>query len=173
MLNQKGQSLIEVLVVGTVAAAMIIALIIIILNSLKNAQFAQSQTQATNLAQDTIDKIRVLRDNNKINTIQYGSTFYCFNELWGNSRGDYLYCGGTGSYCFYTLDDSVNILNKVAENLSTVTVTNGFSRQIKVSQPSADQADLIVSIIWQDSTGSHSSDLETIITKPNYGCVQN
>ncbi|MDD2823304.1 MAG: prepilin-type N-terminal cleavage/methylation domain-containing protein [Candidatus Daviesbacteria bacterium] len=167
--KQSGQSLIEVLVVGVVSAIMIIALIAIILNSLKNAQFAQNQTQATKYAQDTIDRIRILRDNNKESTINDDGTYYCFNKLWGGV-GDPLYCGA-GGYCYYSLNNTGTVLNKVTLASSVVSLTGSFLRQIKVTQPFPNEVAVTAIISWSDSSGDHNSTLETIITKPNYDCI--
>lgn len=162
--NEQGQSLVEVLVVVVLAAMMIVSLIAIILASLKNAQFAQNQTQATKIAQDTVDKIRVIRDDNKSTAIINGVTSYCFTQLFDNNT-----CVGT---CYYKLASNTTLVfqpSAVAEDLS-----GGFSRLIQIHQlpsPSSDTANLIVTITWQDSSGAHSSDLETIITKPNYACI--
>lgn len=178
--NEQGQSLIEVLVVGVVAAIMILALIMIVLNSLKNAQFAQNQTQATKLAQDTIDKIRILRDNNNFLAI---SGTYCFNALWPTSITDPLYCGGINKYCYFKFLSSTSIdfagadvYPPVNPGLVTEDLSGGFSRQIRVNQPDTTfpntYVNVIVTISWNDSSGPHSSQLETIITKPNYDCIQ-
>lgn len=175
--NEKGQSLIEVLVVGIVSAIMILALIMIILNSLKNAQFAQNQTQATKLAQDTIDKIRILRDKNSSLAI---SGTYCFNAIWPTVTTDPLYCG-TNKYCYFKSpsDTSIDFVGTDfyppgTPTLVTEDLPGGFSRQIRVSQTDTTYpntfVNLIVTINWSDSSGAHSSQLETIITKPNYDC---
>lgn len=175
--NEKGQSLIEVLVVGVVSAIMILALIVIILNSLKNAQFAQNQTQATKLAQDTIDKIRILRDNNANSTlIPTSGPAVCFKELWNNTPNTDYSCGGSNptiNFCYYKLTSNTTMTFVGIVNNSGVidTLSNGFTRQIKVSQPSPGEANVTVIINWNDSSGAHSSDLETVITKPNYDCI--
>ncbi len=41
MINQRGQSLIEVLVALVIASIMIVSLVFVILSSLRNAQFAR------------------------------------------------------------------------------------------------------------------------------------
>lgn len=172
--NEKGQSLVEVLVVGVVSAIMIIALVMIILNSLKNAQFAQNQTQATKIAQDTIDKIRILRDNNSTNTLtKSGSPSACFNELWnatGNFKCDDISQTSGDPVCYYQLI-SDSSLDKVDYINSSVDLTGGFSRRITVRQTNADEVRMTVTILWKDTSGEHNSVLETVITKPNYDCI--
>lgn len=177
--NEKGQSLIEVLVVLVLAAMMIVALITIVLVSLKNAQFAQNQTKATKLAQDTIDNIRILRDNNQNKSLLPNDS--CFDQLWNTGSTDFG-CGG-GDDCYYGLvtflDPPLLRLRREAlafkENLG-----DGFLRQIKVTQDDVSNPDdglspgevkLVVEISWTDSTGEHKSNLETYLIKPNYDCI--
>lgn len=176
--NEKGQSLIEILVVLVVAVIMMIALINIILSGLKNAQFAQNQTKATKLAQDAIDKIRVLRDSNKDGTLSPdGSTYGCFNLLWKNDTASAFYCGAdTNNYCYYQLNMVSPKLTLVSASHSKQSIEDGFGRQIIVN-PSANSADnteikLIVRISWNDSSGEHNSNIESVLTKPNYDCIQ-
>jgi len=165
--NEKGQSLIEVLVVGVISAIMIIALIVIILNSLKNAQFAQNQTMATKYAQDAIDKIRILRDGNKEGSLlPISGSSSCFKELWNSTSGTDFDCTPD---CYYQLNTG-SALQRIST--SEVNLTGGFSRQVKVNQDHdfPDEAMVTVTISWTDSSGAHSSILDTIITKPNYEC---
>lgn len=173
--NEKGQSLIEVLVVLVVASMMIIALIMIILTSLKNAQFAQNQTKATKIAQDTIDQIRILRDSNQNGTltISAGSPA-CFKELWNSDSTNNFSCGG--SSCYYKLIASPLHLNIESTGFKE-DLGDGFSRQIKVNQTTPNDANnkevlLIIEISWIDSTGEHNSNLETYLIKPNYECIE-
>lgn len=172
--KQDGQSLIEVLVVLVVATMMIVALITIILSSLKNAQFAQNQIKATKLAQDTVDKIRIFRDGNKNRTISDGLTDACFNELWNSDSGSSFYCGpAPDSYCYYQLDiTSGSKLTLI--NSSKQSIGDGFYRQIKVNpstnSTSNTEVKLIVQISWIDSSGEHNSNIETILIKPDYDC---
>ncbi|MFA5933334.1 MAG: hypothetical protein WCV81_03690 [Microgenomates group bacterium] len=179
-INEKGQSLIEVLVVGVVSAIMIIALVMIILSSLKNAQFAQNQTQATKLAQDTIDRIRILRDNNAYNTLTSPTVSKCFMELWNNTSGTDFFCGLPGKVCYYDLTESGTLAflgnTDSPPFAKSVKIPDSiFTRQIQVSQPNravaTDYVNVTVGVSWSDTSGAHSSDLETVITKPNYDCI--
>ncbi len=163
--KQAGQSLIEVLVVLVVATMMMVGLINIILSSLKNAQFAQNQTQATKLAQDTVDKIRILRDGNKNETLYNGLTDYCFKSLWEDST---FSCTGGCYYKFTSLTEEA--LSKINSGSTKESLGEGFSRQIQVTQNNP-EVRLIIQISWNDSSGGHNSNLETILTKPDYACI--
>lgn len=168
--RERGQSLIEVLVVLVLATMMIVALITVILLSLKNAQFAQNQTKATKIAQDTMDQIRILRDDNKNNTLTMSGippVSECFNELWNSSNANFG-CGGL--VCYYKLTTSG--LDKKDSLSAKEDLGDGFSRQIKVTQNNSNEVELTTEISWTDSTGEHSSNLETYLTKPNYECIE-
>lgn len=62
--REKGQTLLELLVVLSVSVIVIGALVFATIASLRNAQFAKNQAQATKLAQDGIEKVRSGRDRN-------------------------------------------------------------------------------------------------------------
>ncbi len=171
--KEKGQTLVEVLVVLAVAAIMIVSLIGLVLISLKNATLAQNQTKATKLSQDAIDKIRILRDDNiKGNLINpYDVTVFCAGDLWSVANFN---CGV--SACYYKLgsngDDEItlSLMHPVQEpGIDNEYLGDGFKRYIEI-QPSGNEAKLIVQVTWSDSSGDHNSNLETIITKPNYEC---
>lgn len=81
--NSKGQSLIEVMIVLIVSAVVLGALITAILNSLKEAQFAQNQTKATKYAQETIDDIRSIRDQDSAVSVDLNCNIKKFSDLWG------------------------------------------------------------------------------------------
>lgn len=180
MLNsEKGQSLIEVLVVLVLAAMMIVALITIVLLSLKNAQFATNQTKATKLAQDTIDNIRILRDNNQTATLFSGLNSSCFNQLWNASSdvSNYFYCGGINCYYNLNINGTLSRITNITPSIIKVALTDspGFFRQITVNQKDQNannsEITLTAEISWTDSSGEHSSKLETYLIKPNYDCI--
>lgn len=174
--NEKGQSLIEVLVVLVIATMMTVSLIIIILISLKNAQFAQNQTRATKIAQDTIDQIRILRDDNKNGTLSVPLVeTACFNRLWDYTARSNFDCRNIRGFsdCYYELNSSGILDRRTSQPDKAVPLTSepGFSRSIKVTQNSINEIKLAVEISWADSSGGHSSNLETYLIKPNYDCI--
>ncbi len=166
MEKQSGQSLIEVLVALTVVVIMIVALIAFILSGLKNAQFAQNQSKATKLAQETMDQIKNIRDRN-------GDVFYGFSQkfsvLWGVNM----------STVYFNLEQPANSPPSLAQitDLSRKDVNltggnEGFKRQI-IFEDSADSLNILyyakakkitVIIKWTDSTGEHESNIQTILS---------
>lgn len=68
--GQSGQTLIEVLMVLVVGSIMLTGLSLMVISSLRNAQFAQNQIKATKYAQEAIDEIRSIRDGNQDGSLQ-------------------------------------------------------------------------------------------------------
>lgn len=62
MWSEKGQTLIELIVVIAVIIVVVAALTFATIASLRNANFSQNQAQATKLAQEGLEKVRILRD---------------------------------------------------------------------------------------------------------------
>ena len=65
MSNEKGQTLIELIVVVAVSVIVTGALVFAIIASLRNASFSKNQSQATKLAQEGIERVRIGRDKNR------------------------------------------------------------------------------------------------------------
>lgn len=63
-LNQKGQSLVELIIALGVVMVVMIGFTNITLTALRNALHAKHQNQATRIAQETLEVIRVIRDLN-------------------------------------------------------------------------------------------------------------
>jgi len=62
---QTGQTLLELIVVVSVSVIVIGALVFATIASLRNAQFSKNQLQATKLAQEGIERVRIGRDRNQ------------------------------------------------------------------------------------------------------------
>lgn len=62
MSSEKGQTLLELVVVISVVVVVVGALTFAIIASIRNASFAQNQLQATKLAQEGIERVRTGRD---------------------------------------------------------------------------------------------------------------
>lgn len=196
--TSSGQSLVEVMIAMVVAVVVLGALIVVILNSLKNAQFAQNQAKATKYAQEAIDQVRNIRDQDGPVSVP-GDTASCvskFSNLWtyylssGNKSCsvDNSPCrssvpGGLASDgCYFKLDQSNSRLYEpVGATLDSFLDSPelGFSRQIKLSDYSLsntcpgsallcnyqNEKILTVQVQWTDSSGTHQSNLQTILTK--------
>lgn len=171
MLNHnRGQSLIEVLVVLAITTLVVLALVITVLTGLKNSQFAQSQTKATKLAQEAMEKVKAIRDRNEIGKFSFsytGGTVDEFNDVWDLTLTDH--CPETGGYspCYFRLDPPNLVLDKQGINGYKELIGDGFYRQIVFEDTTIDfdkEKKVTVKIFWTDSSGEHESNLQTILT---------
>lgn len=60
--KESGQSLIEVLAALAVVILVVLALVMVVTTSIRNATFAKNQSLATKYAQEAIEKVRAFRD---------------------------------------------------------------------------------------------------------------
>lgn len=169
--NQKGQSLVEVLVALSIAALVVIALVILVLSGLKNAQFAQSQTKATKLAQEGIEKVKVVRDRNGVINVTSSTNWGCsacnFDKVWSYQLSNATPCAtrpsGITTNCYFKIDSDGQSLREAANEV----LADGFTRQIIFTDSATSytsEKTIKVQVAWQDSAGSHQSNLETILT---------
>lgn len=64
MSEEKGQSLVEMIVAIAVMMVVVVSLISVATTSLRNASFSRDQSLATKYAQDAIENVRAYRDQN-------------------------------------------------------------------------------------------------------------
>lgn len=187
MKNQSGQSLIEVLVALVVVMVMVVALIIIVLGSLKNSQFAQKQVQATKYAQETIDKLKTIRDRDGMISFQNSTSTTCgaascqypqscnFSILWQCQLGFAspvspctIFRTGDpqGCYFLFTNNDSELIEPNSTSQISYSIPNEDFKREIFMEDlGSAAEKKVTVKVKWTDASGDHESDLQTVLTQ--------
>lgn len=160
MSSEKGQTLIELIVVISVSILVVGALVFATIASLRNASFSKNQAQATKLAQAGLEKVRSLRDRDTDNSIVYnaGSTAFKFSELWPIT----LSCGIGGSCYFY-----FNSLNQLKNGTSTdfESIAPYFERQFFIENNGPEQKKVTVIVRWTDFAGPHESRLTTILRK--------
>jgi Tfp pilus assembly protein PilV len=165
MEKSSGQSLIEVLIVLTVAAVVLGAVMIAIITGLKNAQFAQNQVKATKYAQEALDKIKAIRDRDGEVEFNYtnGQTTK-FSHLWGVNMS--INCPSAG-LCYFDLNDTSLVLTYKDSIGYSQNLESGLSRQIIFT----DQADtyttektVTAKVKWVDSSGEHESFLQRVLT---------
>lgn len=167
--KESGQSLIEVLVVLVVAVVIMVGLAIVILNGLKNAQFAQNQTKATKYAQDAIEQVTVMRDRNdqiKFNGLtQFDSLFTNFDDL--------CRLPDTTVKCYFTLSSTaIPPLQQNQAQFNQDLGEGGLTRQIylenvvnPINLNDYTTKKLTVRVMWTDAVGSRESNLQTYLTK--------
>lgn len=101
--TETGQSLMELTVVLAVAILVIGALTFATIASLRNAQFATNQAQATKLAQEGIEKVRIGRNRNQCINLPLTDTV----NSWNGNRADCgpIHAGATGAIWDYRIDN--------------------------------------------------------------------
>lgn len=75
----KGQSLVEAILAISVIGVIISGISVVIVASLNNANFGKTQTQATQYAQEGIETLRLIRNNNYSGFQSYNGN-YCLNK---------------------------------------------------------------------------------------------
>lgn len=178
MRNQSGQTLVELVISMALILIVITAVTILTVKGLQNSQFSRNQVQATKLAQEGIEKMRTIRDNNY--TVCGWSTSantVAPNGLWS------AVCPGSG--CRYLLQQTAGTcgstatsalwINFTASTTATENVTIGgvtFKRVITVTNENdltgaatSNVKKVNVSVSWTDSGGAHNSNIETILSR--------
>lgn len=156
-MNSKGQTLVEVIVASFVGILVVAALTFAVIFSLRNANLAKNQSQATKLAQEGIERVRGLRDRN--GAVDYirtdGSHTQNFNDLWVISfscpANCYFYFSGT------------TLMGGTSSNDESI--APNFKRQILIEDQAAEQKKITAKVKWSDFAGEHESKLTTILGK--------
>lgn len=84
--NQRGQTLFEVTIAVAVAVMVIISIVAAATVSVRNANFARSQAEATRFAQEALEWIRSQRDTSTwedfLDTVEFDMYGPAVNEIW-------------------------------------------------------------------------------------------
>ncbi len=161
--QQQGEGLIEVLITLAIAAVVIGAMATATIRGISNAQFSQTQVQATKLAQESLEKIRSIRDHNGV--VMNGTTSYTFLNL----LQDATICSG-GCYVKITPSSNGYALTVLSGAQPQTTANADLSQIILVTTETVNGVNdvaVVVTVQWTDSIGTHQSQLET-----KYGAVQ-
>lgn len=188
MFSDRGQTLMELLVVVSVSVIIIGALVFATISSLRNAQFSKNQAQATKLAQEGIERVKVGRDRNQCisnldsNVRSWNGSSSNSGCLGSGSVWSYQIKGTSGncensttnSKCYFTID-SRGVLTNIG--YSQTAFPNSFAEGIPPDKPifrrvvtlSDDptsfggQKTVTVIVRWTDFSGDHQSQLTTIL----------
>ncbi len=169
--SQSGQTLMELVVVITVAVIVVGALVFATIASLRNAQFAKNQSQATKLAQEGIEKVRVGRDRNQAIINLSPVTFWNGDGNPNSSLWSYQISTGcgTGGNCYFNVDSQGALTYKATSSSVPTTsesIPLAFQRAVILSDSSssyANQKTVTVIVQWSDFSGTHQSRLTTIL----------
>ena len=177
MLNEKGQTLLELIVVMSVCVLVVGALVFATIASLRNAQFAKNQAQATKLAQEGLERVRVGRDRNSSITIP-GTNVVSWNgdelntgtSVWESRITDNCGSSSLPTYCYLNVSSGgvlsyAGVSRDVPANAEPI-VPN-FKRAIIIDDDSPNSKKLTAVVVWTDFSGTHESRLTTILRNQN------
>ena len=172
-LKEKGQTLIEVIVIITIGILVIVALVFATIAGLRNAQFAKNQVQATKLAQEGLEKVRSTRDRG--DPITGGFTIDGFgvdswndDDLWrqiSNTCSPPINCYFKFSGISFQFITAASGIPSSAEDPLGV---GKFQRVVILSDDSltySTQKKVTTIVRWTDFSGPHESRLTTILRR--------
>ncbi len=192
MRSERGQTLLELVVVIAVSVMVVGALVFATISSLRNAQFAKNQAQATKLAQEGIERVRTGRDRNRnisILGVTSVDSWSGANPIWGYpiSSGsnpcesaivDPVTSASVLRKCYFKVDSAGVLINigfaqqdfpkETAEAIPPLPDPPIFKRAITLSDDAttyATQKTVTAIVTWTDFSGSHESRLTTILRK--------
>jgi len=127
---QQGQSLFEVIIALAITTVIIIAMVSLATNTIRNTSFSRDKTLATRYVQEAIEWSRGQRDSN-------------WDSFYLNA--------GVLNYCLTDLDFSQpgNCLPG-----SEIPTTN-FKREVKFTPIDSESVDTKVTVYWEDTQGYH------------------
>ncbi len=159
----QGQALLEVTIASGLAIVVIAAIAVTTIIGLRNSQYAQNQIQATKLAQEGLEQVRVIKDRNCPVT-DTGSVIYYWRADPANSTGNLVWNVNFIAPIFVI---SYNATQCSLTNGPAQSLANGrFTRTIALGPASVpDKVKVSAQVNWTDYSGTHQSQLVTIISK--------
>lgn len=154
---EAGQTLIEVIVASSVGILVVLALTFAVIFSLRNANLAKNQAQATKLAQEGIERMKSLRDRDgAVDYIRTDSTHTStFQDLWPISFS----CPGN---CYFYFSGNT-LMGVTSANFETI--APNFQRVVEIEDEAPEQKRISAVVRWSDFAGEHQSRLTTILGK--------
>lgn len=158
--KERGQSLLELVVVISIIAMVVGSLVFATIASLRNAQFSKNQSLATKLAQEGLEKVRSLRDRDGSVEFIRGDLTHTsrFNDLWIISFN----CISSNNCQFFFDSEGVLVGGNASEDIPP-----NFKRQILIEDEGdgRQSKNVTVTVTWTDFSGTHESRLTTILRK--------
>lgn len=139
-----GQSMIEVVIGIAVVVVLAISLITTTLITQKTATSAKNNSQATKLAQQTSEQIRIYRDRNGFNLLPSDPSCFWLNL---NNRPD-----DPTKWGFSAAFDCSGDANAESIKLDNV----NFYRKIQIVSKSSTERETTVTVTWTESAGAQS-----------------
>lgn len=186
VINQKGQSLIEVIIALSVVTIITLGFTNITITALRNAQYAKNQNQATRHVQEALEIVRVIRDVNYYVDVT-GSAPTTTDNRWDAETAGFqsnrVYCTQIGgSFPTSTADTDGYFLREfevinatiisdatctTREAITTGLNTESFERRIRLMRSGTNEVTVLVTVTWNDSKGVQSVEASTKLTRWN------
>ncbi|MBI2327020.1 hypothetical protein HYU92_01765 [Candidatus Curtissbacteria bacterium] len=144
-----GQTLIEVVVAMAIVVLLGISIISINLVTQKSARSARNNVQATNLASQNIEQMRVFRDRKGFSALTDATCYYLANAYTNPDPNTWSLTACSGP-------------PYEGESISLNNTT--FRRKIDISTVVAGKKQVRVTVVWQDSGGAQSVLATTFLT---------
>ncbi len=170
-MDNRGQSLLEIVVALGVIAVIVVGLTLTTVIGLRNSHFSKTQAQATKLAREALEKVKIIKERDL--AVCGPSSNKQWSELWAKNLITECPPSGECKFIFKDLGamscsgpSSVFWLEQSASPES-LTGTD-FKRQVIVADESvygATQKRVTALITWNDITGAHESRIVTILAK--------
>lgn len=170
--QQKGQTLLELVVGLSLIAVVVGAIAIITTNGLRNTTFSKNQSKATQLAQQNLEKARTVKSSNYGVCLENQTTCSTWEEIWNTSFGTYQ--SGCTTGCTFVIKNNCTVTGNIVKPVclsfaaAPADLGDNFTGQIIIEDEpgsTTTQKRVISKISWTDTTGTHSSDLVTILSK--------
>lgn len=181
-LGQKGQNLLELVLGVGLVAVVAGAVAVVTINSLQNTQFSKNQLQATKLAQESIEKVRTIKDSNfgvcTQQEVASGATVCSYwDDIWATQFGSVSTTPSCidNQICTFVLRGtcSVRVSGGGSEtkpfclkySTAKSDLVGGFKGQILIEDEADSQKRVTSRVYWTDSSGEHMSELITILSR--------
>lgn len=175
--NQKGYTLVEVIISIAVSVLVIGALTFATISSLRNAQLAKRQSQATKYAQQGLEKVRSFRDRDGAVATNFPAQPTNFSGLWTiYMSSDTGNC--PAGICYFRISNETTLTQGLASTANEDLEGGTFKRQIQVvdqdicgsgatqtSQCYTKEKQVTSLVRWTDFAGDHESKLTTVLRK--------
>lgn len=159
--NEAGQSMLEIIVLLTILVVVTSTVAFVSINSIKNSQFSKNQLQATQLAQEGIEKVKTGRSKNC--QISVGGTLYYWYD-----NASLVWNTPISSETSYKVDLGSNPcrFDEVSTDPVPPSLSKQFTRRIKlIDDGVTDRKKVKSEVSWTDPSGKHSSVIVTILTQ--------
>jgi hypothetical protein len=164
--DKKGQSLLEVTISLGLLVVVLFALAVVTINALRNSQLAKNQSQATKLAQESVDLVRTIRNKNCPLTMD-GISYYWYTT--GASPSPPLVWDSVltniNTKKFRATLNADGSCGEITDiNGEEKDINGTFTRVITITQVSPKLISLTANVSWEDISGDHNSQLVTILS---------